>query len=85
MPQRTDVSEEVGLGSREDNAVHPLLVIFAVYQDRREKASLTGSRPPSSHQSACDQCRSTLALRRYVFQDLVQDFRRKRHGCLWLW
>jgi len=31
--QRTDISEEMGLGSREDNAVHPSLIIWIAYRD----------------------------------------------------
>ena len=54
IPQRTNIIEEANLGSRVDDAVHPSLVVALMDRDRREEASLAGSRPPSRHRSACD-------------------------------
>ena len=46
---------ETSLGPREDDTVHPSLEVHLANLYRREEASLAGSRPPSGHQSACDQ------------------------------
>ena len=54
MPQGTNVFEEVGLGSREDDAFHPSPVGDLVELNRIEEASLAWLHPPSCHQSACD-------------------------------
>ena len=63
LRQRTNVSEKVNLGFREDDAVHPLLVVALAGGDRGEEASLAGFRPPSGHQSARNQGPSSLAVR----------------------
>ena len=62
-----DVFQEVGLGSGEDDAVHPSLVVSAGNEDRSEEASLAGTRPPSSYRSACGQRQSTFYVDGYVF------------------
>jgi len=69
--ERTDVLEEVGFGSREGDAVHPLLVVLGLDIGRREEAPLAGSCPPSSHQSTCNQGRSAVSMCRYVLKNLV--------------
>ena len=81
MPQRTNISEEVGFWFRENDAVHPSLVVILPDLDRREQASLAGSRPPSRYQSACDKGRS-LFVWGDTLQDLVQDLWRENHGCV---
>ena len=72
-----------GFGCRQDNTVHPSLVVFVVNRDRSEQVPLAGSCPPSSHQRACNQCPSAF-VHGYVFEDPIRDFRREGCGRLWL-
>ena len=65
--QRTNVLEEMNLGPRVDDAVHPSLVVVLADRDRGEEAPLAGSCPPSSHQSACGQNPPSLAGYGYIF------------------
>ena len=85
MKQRTDVSKEASLGSREDDAVHPSLVFVLTDHDRREEAPLAGSGPPSGHQSARDQGRPTFVVRGYMSKDLQQDFWKEGRERVRIW
>lgn len=69
MEERTDVLKEMGLGCGEDDAIHPQLVVLAGNRDGREEAPFGGSRPLSSHQSACDQRLPAFFVRWYAFKD----------------
>ena len=73
--QRMEVLQEAEVEPRGDNATNPSLVVVLVYFNREEEASLAGSRPPSSHQRACDQGPPPFFGDRYPLQDLVQYFR----------
>lgn len=81
MPQRTKEFEEVSLGLREDDAIHPSVVIVPGDCDLAEKPPLTGHRPPGGHRGACDYGPSPLDTHGCVLEDLVQYFRREGHGC----
>ena len=86
VTQRTNVSEEVIFGSREDDAIHPPPVVAFVDIDPREAERLAGPCPPGSHQRARDlQGTLSLDVCGQLLEDLAHDFRRKGHGRIRVW